>query len=277
MHRLQMAIVSVAVAILTAPSAFAQTPIPNAGFENWSGGEPVGWFTSNLVVPGSVTQSSDAHSGSSAIRAKVAELFPGFAYPGFFQVGDSVSDGMAITDRPASLRGFLKFGPVAQEVYYILVSVMSGGTTIGVGDYEDSIPVSSYQEFTVPISYISDETPDSAHIYIGLGSNTEQLSADAWLLVDDLEFSADSAVSCPVAVTGDVNTSGSVNTADIIYLVNSVLKAGPEPVPCRGAADVNCDGQVGTSDIIYLVNSVLKAGAPPCDVCGLIPGTWSCP
>jgi hypothetical protein len=43
------------------------------------------------------------------------------------------------------------------------------------------------------------------------------------------------------------------------------------------AGDVNCNGAVTSSDVIYLVNYVFKGGVPPCDVCTLIPGTWSCP
>lgn len=83
--------------------------------------------------------------------------------------------------------------------------------------------------------------------------------------------------ACPVALTGDANNSGTVVSSDIIYLVNFVLKAGAVPLPCTAAGDVNCDGEVKSSDIIYLVNYVLKAGSPPCDVCTLIPATWSCP
>ena len=83
--------------------------------------------------------------------------------------------------------------------------------------------------------------------------------------------------ACPIATTGDVNTSGSINSADIIYCVNYVFKGGPLPLPCAAAADVNCSAAVNSADIIYLVNYVFKSGAAPCDVCTLIPGTWLCP
>ena len=85
------------------------------------------------------------------------------------------------------------------------------------------------------------------------------------------------ASACPIAMTGDVNNTGDRGTSDIIYLVNRVLKAGPALIPCQAAGDVNCDGSLSTSDIIYLVNFVLKGGPAPCDVCTIIPGTWSCP
>jgi hypothetical protein len=82
---------------------------------------------------------------------------------------------------------------------------------------------------------------------------------------------------CPITLTGDVQGSGTISAADIIYLVNFVLKAGPVPLPCAASGDVNCNGTVSTSDIVYLVNRVFKAGPEPCNVCTLIPSTWSCP
>jgi hypothetical protein len=83
--------------------------------------------------------------------------------------------------------------------------------------------------------------------------------------------------ACIIPVTGDLNSTGDIVTSDIIYMVNYVFKAGPSPQPCPAVADVNCDGEVMPSDIIFLVNYVLKGGPPPCDVCALVPGTWTCP
>lgn len=84
--------------------------------------------------------------------------------------------------------------------------------------------------------------------------------------------------TCPVLITGDVNTDGVITSADIIYLVNYVFKGGAPPKPCPAAGDVNCDGVVTSADIIYLVSYVFKGGNPPCDVCTLIAsGIWTCP
>jgi len=85
---------------------------------------------------------------------------------------------------------------------------------------------------------------------------------------------------CNVVVidnTGDVNVDGVITSADIIALVNYVFKGGPAPLPCEASGDVNCNGSVTSADIIYLVGYVFKGGAAPCDVCSMIPGTWTCP
>lgn len=63
---------------------------------------------------------------------------------------------------------------------------------------------------------------------------------------------------------GDVNVSGGITSADIIYLVNFVFKAGDDPLPVVEAGDVDCTGSISSSDIIFEVNFVFKAGPPPC-------------
>lgn len=82
---------------------------------------------------------------------------------------------------------------------------------------------------------------------------------------------------CPVIMTGDANLNGSISASDIIYLVNSVFRAGPDPLPCKAAGDVNCSGNIASSDIIFLVNVVFRLGAAPCDVCTIVPSQWLCP
>lgn len=71
---------------------------------------------------------------------------------------------------------------------------------------------------------------------------------------------------CLIEVDGDSNGSGTITAGDIIYLVNKVLKSGPDPLPCLANGDVNCSGTVTSADIISMVMYVFKGGAPPCSV-----------
>ena len=65
------------ISIFIVSSLFAQE-ILNADFENWSGGEPDNWGTPNqatsLLGITTVTETSDAFSGSSAIRLEAADI-----------------------------------------------------------------------------------------------------------------------------------------------------------------------------------------------------------
>lgn len=72
---------------------------------------------------------------------------------------------------------------------------------------------------------------------------------------------------CPVQVLGDANWDGRVSQADIIYLVNNVLRGGPMPKPVWQAGDMNCDEVLSQSDIIALVYHLLRGGPAPCNVC----------
>jgi len=75
---------------------------------------------------------------------------------------------------------------------------------------------------------------------------------------------------CPVEITGDADTSGTITSADIIYLVNYVFKAGPAPLPIAESGDVNCSTTVTSADVIFLVGHVFKAGPEPCDICSIL-------
>jgi hypothetical protein len=72
---------------------------------------------------------------------------------------------------------------------------------------------------------------------------------------------------CLILHDGDVNMSGAVTAADIIYMVQHVLKDGAPPQPCAANGDVNCSGANTAADIIYLVQHVFKDNDPPCDIC----------
>jgi len=99
---------------------------------------------------------------------------------------------------------------------------------------------------------------------VGIGTGT------VWRLVSDAPPDSCVASVCPIDLMGDVDTSGSVSSADIIYMVNSVFKGGPAPLPVPEAGDVNCSSSRTSADIIFLVNFVFKGGAAPCDACTLL-------
>jgi hypothetical protein len=271
------AVLSLVLAV--AGNVSAQDEIPNAGFENWSAGEPAGWFTSGAFAPGTASQSTDAHSGSYALELGVIPLGPGY-YEGGFAQCPPPGGSFPVSDRWTQLRGYYKISTPGGDGVVVSVGLSKNGAYIGAGSFFDSGSTAGWQEFVADVEYLNGEVPDSCLINIYLTGNNPTTGYDPATIVriDDLIFSADtSGTACPIAQAGDVNNSGEIMTSDIVYLVNYVLKGGPDPQPCAAAGDVNCDGQVVTSDIVYLVNAVLKGGPAPCDVCALVPGTWDCP
>jgi len=139
------------------------------------------------------------------------------------------------------------------------LNMMDVGATVAVGNViEVSVPLTDLGFYQFQLPYFA----------FAVDSGLYDVSC-----YNDVRLQA----SCPVSLTGDVQNDLNLSSADIVYMVNFVLKAGPPPIPCPAVGDVNCNGGVSTSDIIYLVNRVFKAGPDPCDVCALIPVTWTCP
>ncbi len=66
-----------------------------------------------------------------------------------------------------------------------------------------------------------------------------------------------------VARRGDTNNNGSISIADIVYLINYLLKGGAPP-QYYNTGDTNCDGTVSISDVVYLINYLFKSGPLPC-------------
>jgi len=66
-------LVSMTLVLFCATILSAQT-VPNGGFEDWSGGEPVDWTTNNVPGIPVLTQTQPGHSGSYAIRGRGIEF-----------------------------------------------------------------------------------------------------------------------------------------------------------------------------------------------------------
>ncbi len=67
-------------------------------------------------------------------------------------------------------------------------------------------------------------------------------------------------------VFGDANGDASLDVADLVYLVNYVLRRGPAADPLA-SGDPNNDCTVDLYDIIYLVNYLFKLGPAPMKGC----------
>ncbi|MCP4703003.1 MAG: hypothetical protein GY865_00210 [candidate division Zixibacteria bacterium] len=63
-------------------------------------------------------------------------------------------------------------------------------------------------------------------------------------------------------ICGDIDGTPGINILDIVFLVNNVYKAGPDPDPME-SGDVNHDYLVNILDIVLLVNNVYKGGIDP--------------
>jgi hypothetical protein len=179
------------VAFLFPQTALSQ--IPNAGFETWSAGEPTGWVTSNgSPVYINVTQSTTAHSGSSAIKGECVNVFS-VIMAGAIQSGPG-GHGFAFTERPASVTGWYQFSASGNDRFGVNVILFKGGesgTMVAIAAIADPTLHASYTKFDAPFVYQTADVPDLCIMQFSValpfqGSTTH---AGSYFLIDDLAFS----------------------------------------------------------------------------------------
>jgi hypothetical protein len=170
--------VSLCLAAISAASA----QIPNAGFESWAGSEPVNWITDNVPqVYTPITQSNDAHSGTSSLQGTVATYFT-YSYPPVAWAS------FTIGAHYGSLTGWYKFSPVGGDSLDVVVVFYKGGNGLASGIFSTGASASSYTQFTAPITYITSGVPDSAWIEILIASPSGTAQPGSTFKIDDLSF-----------------------------------------------------------------------------------------
>jgi len=71
-------------------------------------------------------------------------------------------------------------------------------------------------------------------------------------------------------VCGDANGSGEIDIDDVVYIINYIFAAGPEPIPVE-SGDANASGEVDIDDVVYLISYIFSGGPDP--VCYTTPTT----
>ena len=187
---------SLIVIFLSSISVYTQ--VPNAGFENWTGGEPDTWATNNAAgLFTTVTQSNSAHTGTSALKGEVVNVsgFGNFTPLVVSDDGLTTSGGFPVTQRFNSLKGFYKLNTTANDKVLIILAMYTGETGVGAGVIQLN-SAASYTQFAFPIVYDQgfSGTPDRCGISIQItdptGSGTG-VTLGSEMYIDDLLLSMD--------------------------------------------------------------------------------------
>ena len=171
----------------------AHAQILNPGFEDWSNEDPVNWFSfDELTMMNWITQSSDAHGGSSSARLQVGE----FPFGPYLWSLDDNGNFHSVTEKHGSLKGWYKFSPEDNDQLMIVVGMLDSDTiVVGSGGWVQQSAVTSWSEFEIPI-YYTPGSPDPVQtlINIGIYDSTGQPTTNSFALIDDLSFTGPSAV-----------------------------------------------------------------------------------
>lgn len=202
------------VAALTVVSFFkANAQGINGGFEQWDSVEngmftnhvPTGWFEfmnsicESESLPWSVTQSTDAHSGSYAIQLK--NIATSLNQTAMLMTNSSSQDGgmnnkIPVTSRYTRLEGYYKYSTLQPDTFSIMVLMTKGEDFIAVAEFKKAANTLNYTKFSIPIVYTSPASiiPDSAVIMITAGSN-ENFREGSTLLLDDITFALNTGLN----------------------------------------------------------------------------------
>ena len=155
--------------------SFAQE-IPNPSFEEWIIGAPVGWFGFGIG------QSSDSYDGNYAAAIQVLNdnTVP-------LLIAGEVVPGISISERYESFKGFYKLNPNGNDFLKVDVIMGLDGDVVGIGSVQFS-EASNWTEFTVPISYSSEETPNDALIFFSITNDEGTATAGSNAVVDFVSF-----------------------------------------------------------------------------------------
>ena len=141
--------------------------VPNGGFEEWGDPNPDDWWTSNLAgLFTNVTETSDANSGSSALRGEVVEFGGTPLQPTI--VAGSYLQGFAVSERHSAVEGYYKLDAIGNDQIEVFVSMSSGETFLGSGAGFMTEAGDDWMHFSVDIQYIQDGTPDLCFLSIGV-------------------------------------------------------------------------------------------------------------
>ena len=185
--------------LMCACTVTLQAQVPNAGFESWSNGNPVGWATSNAPpVVVNVTAATIAHTGTYAVEGMVVAIGPSVIEP-VIQSGPG-GHGFAWTQRSGSFSGYYQFFPQGGDRFGINVWLFKNGdqgTGVAYAASADPTPRAGWTAFNVPFAYLTPDTPDTCIVQILIaGPDTvTKPHAGSYFLLDDI------AINAPTGVT----------------------------------------------------------------------------
>jgi len=198
----------------------AQAQIPNPSFENWTDGQPDGWYTYPIGSTDFGTESNTAHAGTKAVKMAAEDIGGGNVFTGGLITGNENTTRYGCNCHPDALHFWYILHPVDGEQIFVDIAATNIGLTLaGAGSAFITDNNDVYKEYVVPMIYNTSDNLDSMSIGILLhGTANPLLHVGAYFIVDDLSWGPATSVEqlSPAAATLEfVGTSGS-NT-NIVY------------------------------------------------------------
>ncbi len=174
--------------IVSALSRSQSQNVLNPGFENWTSGDPDYWLTNNFVGAICVTQSSDAHSGSSSARAEIID-FSGTPYTPVLS-SDSTY-GFPVSQAFTTLEFWYKLNSVSNDAIEMFAFVYDAAhSVIAYSGGFIGTPTNTYAHAAFPIAYTG-TGPANCLIYftcVDTSAGSTGTHIGTYFLVDDVQL-----------------------------------------------------------------------------------------
>lgn len=197
--------------IVAANSVNAQS-LPNPGFENWTAGSgydnPNNWNTLNSSTSFlgivTVSKSTDAHGGTYSLRGETKFIGAPFnqAAPALVTTGtintttQAIEGGIATSERPDSITGWMKYAPVNVDTGYIEVLLYANNyqDTIGRAKFYTPVALSDWTYFSTAVEYYSAAAVEASRVIL-LPSSGYQPVVGSVVQFDDLAFVTNTGIN----------------------------------------------------------------------------------
>ena len=184
--------------MLTSYSILTFSQVPNSGFEQWTNGTPDGWY-SFLT---NVTQTTDAHSGSYALRGETIKN-NNIIVAAITISGLPGQKGFPISKRYYSVSGYYKINSVLGDKFSVLAVIYGNGKALGFN--ASFFPISTtYTKFVLPFLYNTlTDAPDSCQITFSSGSDSIKFHEGTVFYVDDITLDENATSVDDISIIND--------------------------------------------------------------------------
>lgn len=160
--------------------AKAQNPVPNASFENWTGGEPDLWATNNLLTGSPfISQVSPGHTGLYAAQLNIVNQTTPHLY---------IIPAIPITQTYSTFSFYYKTFTNGSDVLLVFLHMFdSMGNYVGIAQGSVQTSVNSFTQMIIPVNYSSNNVAGFT-ISFEVFNNTTPNSAN-YFIVDDVSLS----------------------------------------------------------------------------------------
>ncbi len=170
-------------------SVYAQNPVPNPGFENWTNGSPDNWFTGNIPGFGEpVTQTTPPRSGALAAKGEVLS-FDGQPLVPILIATDLTGTGFNVTQRYGNLSFYYKFLPNSTESLVASAVFYNNATAVGAATLEITTTTSTFTKADLEFIYFMNTVPNKCIITFAINDSSSVFTLGSYFVIDDVELS----------------------------------------------------------------------------------------